>query len=95
MILTYNGNPDGAEETVAAIEKRGGTAVALQLDVGASETFDAFASASPPRSRERWQRASFDYLVNNAGFGESRCSPTPPRSSTTASTASCSRARSS
>ena len=43
VILTYNASPDGAHETVAAIEDAGGTAVALQLDVGASETFDAFA----------------------------------------------------
>jgi NAD(P)-dependent dehydrogenase (short-subunit alcohol dehydrogenase family) len=70
VILTYNGNPDGARETVATIEERGGTAVALQLDVGDSQTFDAFAQCVAAETTDRWQRTSFDYLVNNAGFGE-------------------------
>src|SRR4051794_8704356 len=69
VILTYNGNPDGARETVATIEERGGTAVALQLDVGNSQTFDAFAQCVA-EATDRWQRTSFDYLVNNAGFGQ-------------------------
>ena len=34
VILTYNTNPEGAEETVATIADRGGTAVALQLASG-------------------------------------------------------------
>jgi NAD(P)-dependent dehydrogenase (short-subunit alcohol dehydrogenase family) len=70
VILTYNGNPDGARETVATIEERGGTAVAIQLDVGNSQTFDAFAQRVAAETTERWQRRSFDYLVNNAGFGQ-------------------------
>ena len=70
VILTYNTNPDGAEETVATIEDRGGTAVALRLDVGGSETFDAFAQRVAAELADRWQRTSFDYLVNNAGFGQ-------------------------
>jgi NAD(P)-dependent dehydrogenase (short-subunit alcohol dehydrogenase family) len=70
VILTYNTNPDGAEETVATIEDRGGMAVALQLDVGNSETFDAFTQRVTTEITDRWQRTSFDYLVNNAGFGQ-------------------------
>src|SRR4051812_333717 len=70
VILTYNTNRAGAQETVAAIEDRGSTAVALQLDVGESETFDAFAQSVAAELSARWQRDSFDYLVNNAGFGE-------------------------
>jgi len=70
VILTYNTNPEGAEETVATIEDRGGTAVALQLDVGKCETFDAFAQRLAAEIADRWQRTSFDYLVNNAGFGQ-------------------------
>jgi NAD(P)-dependent dehydrogenase (short-subunit alcohol dehydrogenase family) len=70
LIVTYNTNPEGAEETVATIEDRGGTAVALQLDVGNSETFDAFAQRVAAEIADRWQRATFDYLVNNAGFGQ-------------------------
>lgn len=70
VIVTYNTNPDGAEETVATIEDGGGTAVALQLDVGNSATFDAFAQRVAAEITDRWQRTSFDYLVNNAGFGQ-------------------------
>ena len=70
VILTYNTHPEGAEETVAIIEDRGGTAAALPLDVGDSTTFDAFAQRVAAELAERWVRPSFDYLVNNAGFGQ-------------------------
>src|SRR3954447_3808900 len=70
VILTYNANPEGAEETVATIEDRGGAAVAMPLDVGDSGTFDAFAQGVAAEIADRWQRTSFDYLVNNAGFGQ-------------------------
>ena len=70
VILTYSTNPQGAEETVATIEQRGGTAVALQLDVGDSDTFDVFVLRVAAELSDRWQRTSFDYLVNNAGFGQ-------------------------
>ena len=70
VILTYNSSPDGAEETVATIEEHGGAAVALALDVGDSETFDGFAHTVAAELSDRWQRTSFDYLVNNAGFGQ-------------------------
>ena len=70
VILTYNSSPDGAEETVATIEEHGGAAVALALDVGDSETFDGFAHTVAAELSDRWQRSSFDYLVNNAGFGQ-------------------------
>jgi NAD(P)-dependent dehydrogenase (short-subunit alcohol dehydrogenase family) len=70
VILTYNGSPDGAAETVATIAERGGTAVALPLDVGRSETFGAFAGQVAAELGERWGRGSLDHLVNNAGFGQ-------------------------
>ena len=71
VILTYNSNPDGAEETVATIEERGGAAVALQLDVGDSADLRRLrAQRVAAELSDRWQRSSFDYLVNNAGFGQ-------------------------
>ncbi|GGP06611.1 SDR family oxidoreductase [Nonomuraea glycinis] len=69
VILTYNGNQAGALDTVAAIEKEGGQAVALPLDIGRSETFPAFRESVVAALRDTWQRDTFDYLVNNAGFG--------------------------
>jgi NAD(P)-dependent dehydrogenase (short-subunit alcohol dehydrogenase family) len=70
VIVTYNANREGAGETVATIEERGGTAVPVKLDVGDSASFDAFAQRVRAEIADRWQRTSFDYLVNNAGFGQ-------------------------
>jgi NAD(P)-dependent dehydrogenase (short-subunit alcohol dehydrogenase family) len=70
VILSYNSHPEGADETVATIEDRGGTAVAMHLDVSDSGTFDALAQRVATEISDRWQRSSFDYLVNNAGFGQ-------------------------
>jgi NAD(P)-dependent dehydrogenase (short-subunit alcohol dehydrogenase family) len=69
VILTYHGNRDGGLETAARIEKDGGTAVALPLDVGRAETFGDFKTAVTDVLRQ-WGRTSFDYLVNNAGVGQ-------------------------
>jgi NAD(P)-dependent dehydrogenase (short-subunit alcohol dehydrogenase family) len=70
VIVTYNGNERGARETVALVEKEGGQAAALPLDVGASDTFPAFGSAVQETLRAEWGRETFDFLVNNAGFGQ-------------------------
>jgi NAD(P)-dependent dehydrogenase (short-subunit alcohol dehydrogenase family) len=70
VIVTYNAHPDGAQETVAMIEEHGGTAVAVDLDVGDSAVFDAFAQRVSAEITDRWRRSTFDYLVNNAGFGQ-------------------------
>jgi NAD(P)-dependent dehydrogenase (short-subunit alcohol dehydrogenase family) len=67
VVVTYKSNPEGAAETVAAIEAEGGAALALALDVGHSETFDAFANQLAAALGERWGRTTFDVLVNNAG----------------------------
>jgi NAD(P)-dependent dehydrogenase (short-subunit alcohol dehydrogenase family) len=67
VILTYHGNRSGALDTVAAIEKDGGTAVALPLDAGRSAAFPAFRHSVATALQATWQRDSFDYLVNNAG----------------------------
>ncbi|MFD6310155.1 SDR family NAD(P)-dependent oxidoreductase [Streptomyces nigra] len=68
VVLTYGRNQEGGLDTVAAIEKEGGTAVALPLDVGDSGTFPAFRDAVVAALRDTWQRDTFDHLVNNAGI---------------------------
>ena len=70
MILTYNGNQSGALDTVAMIEKEGGSAVALPLDVGKTAAFPAFRESAVRALRDRWQRNRFDLLINNAGFAQ-------------------------
>lgn len=69
VIITYRSGADAARELVAQLEARGRKAAALQLDVGDSRAYPAFADALKAELRKRWQRDGFDYLVNNAGIG--------------------------
>lgn len=66
-IITYNSNKAEADKVVAAIAAQGRKAVALQLDVGESASFDAFVTAVRAALHDTWGRDTFDYLVNNAG----------------------------
>jgi NAD(P)-dependent dehydrogenase (short-subunit alcohol dehydrogenase family) len=67
VILTYKSAVEKAREVVAQIEAKGRKAVALELDVGDSSTFAAFAATLKAELGHVWQRTSFDALVNNAG----------------------------
>lgn len=69
VIVTYNSNPAKADEVVNAIAAKGGTAVALKLDVADSGTFVDFRDAVAVQLEAVWNRKTFDYLVNNAGYG--------------------------
>lgn len=75
VLLTYGANKAGALDTVATIEEEGGTAVALPLDVGRTETFPAFRESVGAALRETWGRDTFDHLVNNAGIALSAMFP--------------------
>jgi NAD(P)-dependent dehydrogenase (short-subunit alcohol dehydrogenase family) len=67
VLITYRANAEEADAVVAEITALGRTAVALQLDTGKKESFDAFANAVASTLSERFGRDSFDLLVNNAG----------------------------
>ncbi len=69
VILTYNNNPQSAEKVVEDIASNGGKAVALKLDVADSHSFPAFRDAVQSALQQSWNRADFNYLVNNAGYG--------------------------
>lgn len=69
VLLTYKGNDTEAHAVVKQIEALGRRAVALQLDVGNSKSFAAFAERVTAELAKVWQRNKFDYLVNNAGIG--------------------------
>jgi NAD(P)-dependent dehydrogenase (short-subunit alcohol dehydrogenase family) len=64
VIITYNANEAAAREVVAAVEARGGRAVALPLDVGDPAAFGAFADALRDALGDG---GTLDVLVNNAG----------------------------
>lgn len=69
VVLTYNSNPAAADRVVDGIVQTGGTAVAMKLDVADSSTFPAFHDSLLRALDTTWGRDSFDYLVNNAGYG--------------------------
>ncbi|MCA1179153.1 MULTISPECIES: SDR family NAD(P)-dependent oxidoreductase [unclassified Pantoea] len=69
ILFTYRGHVDEAQAVVKEIEALGARAVALQLDVGDSSTFDSFVAQVKETLQNTWQRDNFDYLVNNAGHG--------------------------
>ncbi|AKF80326.1 3-oxoacyl-ACP reductase [Myxococcus fulvus 124B02] len=69
VIVTYRSGHKEAEEVVQAIRARGRKAVALRLDVGRTDTFDAFVSQVREALKQTWGRERFESLVNNAGVG--------------------------
>lgn len=69
VILTYNRNPEAAMKVVDAIEAVGGKAIAVPLDVSDSATFASFAETVEDVLSQNWDRRTFDYLINNAGYG--------------------------
>jgi len=68
-VLTYLSREDDANRVVTEVGKRGGKAVALQLDAGNISTFNDFSKRVQEVLRSHWQVHSFDFLVNNAGVG--------------------------
>ena len=69
VVVTYNNNRAKADEVVAAITSQGGQAMALKLDVGDISSFPKFRDALTALLHSVWSRRTFDYLVNNAGYG--------------------------
>ncbi len=70
IIATYNANREGALETVRRVQVAGGKAIALQLDVGRSDTFPGFLHGVQDALVEVWGTTMLSGLVNNAGFGQ-------------------------
>src|SRR6201984_3086368 len=68
VIITYRSHAGEADEVIAAIGELDRKAVALQLDTGAVDSFDAFVSAVTGALGDPWGRDSFEYLINNAGM---------------------------
>ncbi|EKZ6361489.1 SDR family NAD(P)-dependent oxidoreductase [Klebsiella aerogenes] len=69
IILTYHSNQQAALEVVREIEQTGVNAAALPLNVGDAASFSGFVQQLTQCLKEKWQRDSFDYLLNNAGIG--------------------------
>lgn len=69
VIITYNSKKEEAEEVVAAIEALGQKATALQFNVAEVKSFNDFSLALKSVLVEKWNRPTFDFLINNAGIG--------------------------
>lgn len=69
VVLTYNAQPDAAQQVVACIQEKGGSAVALQLDVSRTDSFASFATQLAQTLQDTWSATTLSGLVNNAGFG--------------------------
>lgn len=69
IIGTYRSGRDEALALAQQIEAAGGRAVMLQLDVGNSASFAAFAESVSNALGEHFGRDRFDFLLNNAGMG--------------------------
>ena len=69
IIGTYLSKAADADALVKEIEKGGGQAAMLQLDVSQSKVFGAFANDVSKVLEQVFARDRFDYLINNAGIG--------------------------
>jgi NAD(P)-dependent dehydrogenase (short-subunit alcohol dehydrogenase family) len=67
-IVTYRQRKEEAEIVAAEIEKLGRKAAILQIDVADTKTFGSFSKAVEQTLETKWQRKSFDFLINNAGI---------------------------
>jgi NAD(P)-dependent dehydrogenase (short-subunit alcohol dehydrogenase family) len=69
VIVTYRHQKRTALDVVHEIETQGRKAAALPLDVGDVSSIPAFVSGLRDTLTNVWKRNTFDFLVNNAGFG--------------------------
>ncbi|MGV8920889.1 MAG: SDR family NAD(P)-dependent oxidoreductase [Pseudomonas sp.] len=69
IIGTYHSNLVEAQAVIREVEKLGGRAVMLPLDVGQSSRFGEFIAEVSEALRSTFSRSSFDFLINNAGIG--------------------------
>jgi NAD(P)-dependent dehydrogenase (short-subunit alcohol dehydrogenase family) len=69
IILTYQSQKIEAENTVLELKNLGVNAVALQLNVADSKTFDSFFTDVQSTLISVFNTDKFDFLINNAGIG--------------------------
>ena len=71
VIITYHSKMEEASAVVTEIETIGQKGMALQFDVSAISALDDFIERVTQLLSAKWGTTSFDYLINNAGFGAS------------------------
>lgn len=68
VIVVYRAKQAEAEEVVQQIIQKGRKAIALQLDVADTKSFDSFFQQLGTQLQETWGRPTFDFLINSAGI---------------------------
>lgn len=71
VIITYLTKKEEASAVVTEIETIGQKGIAIQFDVGDISALDGFIERLSQALSANWGTTSFDYLINNAGFGAS------------------------
>jgi len=69
VILTWRSKEEEAIETVKTIEGLGQKAASLQLDMGDFSSLDSFVQQVLNSLQSKWNTATLDILINNAGMG--------------------------
>lgn len=67
VAIAYNGNRQGAEDAVSAIEKSGGAAFALHADLANAESIPTLFEELDRELNGRRGSTALDIMVNNAG----------------------------
>ncbi len=70
IVLTYRSNRAEADRVAVEIQASGGLALALQLDVSTTSSFDTFFDQLRSLLPVRFGTQQVDFLVNNGGFGK-------------------------
>jgi NAD(P)-dependent dehydrogenase (short-subunit alcohol dehydrogenase family) len=60
VIVAYRSHADEAAAVLDEITSLGRQAVSLQIDIGATDTFDAFVASVTDALRDTWGRETFD-----------------------------------
>ena len=69
VVITYNSNKEAAEATITQIKSLGSNGMALQLDTRNVSSFANFKKELVEQLNDVLDTSTFDYLINNAGFG--------------------------
>lgn len=69
VVLTFQSQKDAADEVVREIESIGQNAAALAFDANSFSSLPAFTEQFRQVLENKWQKQTFDFLINNAGIG--------------------------
>src|SRR6476661_5353017 len=69
VVVTYASSEKEANDVVQLVRDRGRKASALRLELGKTDTLDAFVADVKQLLARVWARDALDFLVNNAGSG--------------------------